>query len=343
MSQDDLRKLQDQVWQIDDEIISLLGNRGEEDYLDYLKKIIGICRERVVELISKDGRLKDDVLGKIDEYSKKIFKVVEEYLMGDIAGSINKLKKSLIVETQIDGPTATYYADAHIPNNILYRCRKNEEERFETMDLFHVPFDKRGIVSTMRFSVPGFPCLYMGSSPYCCWKELNTPREFTIAELKYKGTVSALDLRFKINYKEEYEVYNYLKLYPFRIACSIPVSKKRQNDKFKPEYIIPQLLLHMSIIHNALNARFQGVVATSTKYFKKPNIFNDIREADNFIFPARKKELKMMKEGYSKWLEKNFVVDSLFDSRDGAHGIKKSTQKDYWRNVVNELKKNKLR
>ena len=173
MSQDDLRKLQDQVWQIDDEIISLLGNRGEEDYLDYLKKIIGICRERVVELISKDGRLKDDVLGKIDEYSKKIFKVVEEYLMGDIAGSINKLKKSLIVETQIDGPTATYYADAHIPNNILYRCRKNEEERFEKTKknvsrqwtCFTFLLIKGGLYQQCGFQFQAFPA--------CIWEVLH--------------------------------------------------------------------------------------------------------------------------------------------------------------------------
>ena len=58
----------------------------------------------------------------------------------------------------------------------LYRMRIMENRRdLKYTDLFHIPIDKRGIVNTNRYSAPGFPCLYLGTSIYACWEELGRP------------------------------------------------------------------------------------------------------------------------------------------------------------------------
>lgn len=58
----------------------------------------------------------------------------------------------------------------------LYRMRRMENRRdVSNKDLFHIPLNKRGIVNTNRYSAPGYPCLYLGTSIYACWEELGRP------------------------------------------------------------------------------------------------------------------------------------------------------------------------
>jgi hypothetical protein len=58
----------------------------------------------------------------------------------------------------------------------FYRARKPDSTRItDRKDMFHVPFESRENVTTQRFSVPGFPCLYLSNSPYVCWEELRKP------------------------------------------------------------------------------------------------------------------------------------------------------------------------
>ena len=62
------------------------------------------------------------------------------------------------------------------PRENFYRIRIHKENFPIAIDnFFHIPFEKRGLVKTQRFSIPGFPSLYLGSSIYLCWEELNRP------------------------------------------------------------------------------------------------------------------------------------------------------------------------
>jgi len=61
----------------------------------------------------------------------------------------------------------------------LYRLRADRtisvDKRPSRKDIFHVPFQNRHRVGNQRYSIAGLPCLYLGSSIWICWEELNRP------------------------------------------------------------------------------------------------------------------------------------------------------------------------
>ena len=63
--------------------------------------------------------------------------------------------------------------------------------------MFHIPFNKRGKVETQRYSAPGYPCLYLGSSVNACWEELGQPRfdDMMVSRFVVKEAFPVLDLR----------------------------------------------------------------------------------------------------------------------------------------------------
>ena len=103
----------------------------------------------------------------------------------------------------------------------------------------------RGKVSTQRYSIPGFPSLYLGRTLYAAWEEMRRPSiaEFQAVRLESTERIQYLDLTrplFPENVKAQ-EIYRYFMTWPLIACCSVKV--KEYNDFFKPEYIIPQLLL----------------------------------------------------------------------------------------------------
>lgn len=137
--------------------------------------------------------------------------------------------------------------------NHWYRARKREDKEFTVLDLFHIPLDQRGIVGTQRYSCPGYPCLYLSSSTYGCWEELGRPDFDTLffSSYRVRNSFRVLDLRIpNVDNYDDSQLIKTLKLLPLIIACNFYVNN--QDDVFKPEYIIPQLLLE-TIIHNNHN------------------------------------------------------------------------------------------
>ncbi|MFW8247620.1 hypothetical protein ACOIDW_27415, partial [Klebsiella pneumoniae] len=60
-------------------------------------------------------------------------------------------------------------------NKPLFRVRKSDTPLSEREEIFHIPFTERQNVSAQRYSVAGLPCLYLGTSLYVCWQEMNKP------------------------------------------------------------------------------------------------------------------------------------------------------------------------
>ncbi len=137
--------------------------------------------------------------------------------------------------------------------------------------VFHTPYNLRSKVSTCRYSIAGYPSLYLGTSLDLCREEihLNPHQDFALASIfklertvEYSSTnIQVVELGVKPqdflnieHYNERYErrINNsllenasvraaYLLWYPLIAACSyIRVNKK---DPFAAEYIIPQLLM----------------------------------------------------------------------------------------------------
>ena len=68
----------------------------------------------------------------------------------------------------------------------FFRGRKERVEKCQEM--LHIPLNQRDKVTTQRFSVPGTPCLYLGTSSCNIWRELEYPSfdKFNVSALRLK-------------------------------------------------------------------------------------------------------------------------------------------------------------
>jgi len=127
----------------------------------------------------------------------------------------------------------------------FYRVRISKENfPLPARNFFHIPFDLRGKVKTQRFSIPGFPSLYLGTTIYVCWEELNRPNlnDFQAVRLRNSQNIKLVDLAPPLmDEATPYDLYRFLMIWPLVFTCSICV--RNYSDDFKPEYIISQLLL----------------------------------------------------------------------------------------------------
>lgn len=175
----------------------------------------------------------------------------------------------------------------------FYRMRSvgnADKSTLSYKDMFHIPFSKRGIVSTQRYSIPGYPCLYLSEKIFGCWKELGQPDldSCMVSRLTNERELSVWDLRIpdKSKWNDSSIFECNCSLFPLVIACMFRV--KEANAVFKPEYIIPQLLLQVILDNKTID----GIVYTSvhnTNDFKFPDFVRI-----NYVFPV-----KEQKSGYT--------------------------------------------
>ncbi|SFC06697.1 RES domain-containing protein [Flexibacter flexilis DSM 6793] len=266
-----------------------------DDYYNFIKKeeqqsIVKSC----IELNNSQSNLSfsniDDFNGRIKTLINGLKKVLTLYYEGKPAASYQKFKRTLKVTKikELFGRKYSMFSGIESP---LYRTRKDENKLFTKTDLFHIGFENRHLIGTTRYSIPGFPALYLGSSTFVCWKEFN---EYSLKKLWFSS--------FKLNKGGDYCVLSIdrvqeilealnrgskiyvlvirsLATFPLMIACS--VRTKHHEKPFKPEYIIPQLLTQ----YIAEDEYIDGIRYPSTKvdYSKLKNV-----SAYNYVFPARK-------------------------------------------------------
>ena len=149
----------------------------------------------------------------------------------------------------------------------LYRMRISDNKTLQKKDLFHIPFQFREKVSTQRYSIPGLPCLYLGDSIFVCWEELSRPNfdnihvsRFDLSESNFRFlyfNVSVDEIRRRCfprnndDGKFPKQLVSFLSYFPLFTACSTIVDKPL--DVFKPEYIIPQLVLQWVVATQKLD------------------------------------------------------------------------------------------
>lgn len=146
--------------------------------------------------------------------------------------------KDYLEEIKVD---KTFYRMRHEKDNW-------ERRNINQLGMFHIPSSLRGIVKTQRYSVAGYPCLYLSESGFGCWEELGRPSlsECLISRYKNEETFRVLDLTIpeKIMWegnKNTKQLMHLILRFPLIIACTFRTHETKDN--FKPEYIVPQLLL----------------------------------------------------------------------------------------------------
>lgn len=304
-----------------------------EKYVKVFEKTINPIIEEYVEFESLE---KGIILNKIKQFSNSLLESINLHYQGKVFESIeifnNSLKEILFEEINT--------SDKIVAGRKFYRARKDNESHFTSADLFHIKFEDRIHVTTKRYSIPGFPALYLGESTYVCWEEFDRTKFRSLWFSKFKNTV---DLKIILierleDFLTEIEkvskdfqltfILRYLVTFPLSIACSIKVKNIKAN--FKPEYVIPQLLLQ----YVSKDDNFDGIKFPSTKinYSKLKNI-----PSYNFVFPIKTNKEK----GYCDFLTSAFElteptsleIEEVIDNphkQNTVHGYTTSNEEKYF-------------
>lgn len=291
----------------DDILNELIEHLFSNDFLnppfELKKDIVSDFDERCnkyIELINtykenNTTKLRLDLLiSRVSELRDGIENCLQDFLSGDIKEAYVSLENTLEIDKiykhiqHITIPLKSICND----NKPLYRVRKSESPVINRNEIFHIPFSKRHLVSAQRYSVDGLPCLYLGTSLYVCWQEMNKPdfdklyiSAFTTQDLKSRILNFAPSLLNYVYQDEESTTTlgqrkaSYLTLWPLIIACSY--KKKHPESKFTQEYIIPNLL--MQWISQRIRSQIVGISYFSTHMKKTKNSIRSI----NVVFPPK--------------------------------------------------------
>ena len=234
-------------------------------------------------------------------------------------------------------------------NNRFFRIRPDKWDYRK--DLFHIPFDQINKIKAYRYSIAGFPCLYMcgGNGGMAglslCWFECGVPAKFSWSEYAIddsSGPFFLLDLTISpftsalnavnefvsaLNHTQDPSfIVKMITTYPLMAACSLIVEDKNQN--FLPEYIIPQMLL--SWVRK--NENIRGIAYISCSNAQWARYYN----AFNVVLPPK----KAAKKGHCEKLKKEFKLSQpefvelskIFSNREQTFG-KVKIYRDKLRNL----------
>ena len=274
-----------------------------------------------------------DLRPYIQEICDTILRTLKAYLNGKPSEAFlifNKLFKEKLMANQFSIYDNTYdpsILQSNIKNKRsgLYRTRKVSDNRtYERKDVFHTPFNLRNKVATTRYSIAGYPSLYLSTSLELCLEELdyeinpgryicsrfemslNNPAR--IIELGIKPTDFFLDYNKVLtkrqrlfhsvlsnNYKSS-TLKNYYVWFPLIIACSF--IRINRSDPFGVEYVIPQLLMQ-SVRSYDSDKSFLGVrfFSCSSEYSSELGF--------NYVFPTN---YDNKEEKYCPILSKAFLL-----------------------------------
>lgn len=325
-----------------DKFLSLIsqckGNEFDDD-----KKIQ--IEENISQVIQVADDISNIILEIFERYENADYKRTQE-LMDRLMSQLEKdiFTGSIDDRVCINCNGQNYYTSFRLtPGHRFFRVRAVDYEspaiQKNADELFHIPLSKRAYSNNERFSLVGFPSLYLSTMLPLAWQECGYPQKYYYSEYQYKHSIDfnsgirllENELNFLLLYSPNEIViwgtsvkYNnfalwlevitrYLKTYPLILACSFV----NQSGKvpYKQEYIIPQMLMQW-VQRN--NSKIQGI-----EYFTCVDTSMRTSEwcAYNIVIPAMppyddQKYSIELKEKFSWTLPKFYSVPIFDKSRN---------------------------
>lgn len=274
---------------LSDDFFNLPRIQGpKEDYTIFVNRIFKEFLEKLEKVESFEDISFDINMIKVrqNHLVGKLKSAISNYYAGKPASALTELEKGL--NSNLKNFEEILNVREFHSNTNFYRIRIHKlNYPLKPENFFHIPFDLRGKIKTQRFSIPGFPSLYLGNSSYVCWEELNRPNlnDFQIVRLENTQPLKVIDLSPpKSDNKSPNEYYKYLMIWPLVLASSVRV--RNYDNYFKPEYIIPQLLLQWVRKNN----RIDGISYQTTHIDFKDSLSKG--EFLNIVLPVKENKLK---------------------------------------------------
>jgi hypothetical protein len=229
----------------------------------------------------------------IKQSSFHISKAVAEYLNGSPFKAATEMRAGL----RLLRPHLEQLIARRQDLSNLFRVREVDTlANAQRKDIFHVPFELRHRVTTQRYSISGWPSLYLGASLMVCWEEVGRPafHKLAVANFDAEKSLNVLDFGYRPTViadlhspKDENEISfftpqfmtSYLICWPLLAACSIEA--EHRGSPFIEEYIVPQLLLQW--------LRDEEFKIDGIRYFsmRVHQTWQAPRLAINYVFPVR--------------------------------------------------------
>lgn len=261
--------------------LPLTARTDAETRLVFLKTF-----RRYINDLKNSSQLNTKEIAFIEKTGEKINEVWNNYNKGQIQTASSQMKNLLFRKTKSNKALIDFLLVSFDSHHLveagnesllgfyaegfqrLFRARVKENVEFLEKELFHIPFNCRNRVANQRFSLSGFPCLYLGGSVYACWLELDKPsfdcfniiRYQAIQGMKYIDLsltpANCLYLAKLISSKTKWDGYSRVEnqlnnlyerclfSFPLILACSIINESRSNEDSFRNEYVVPQLLMH---------------------------------------------------------------------------------------------------
>lgn len=202
-----------------------------------------------------------------------LIRVVRHHAAGRPSRALRELSRSL-QRAKLAGDEAGLHANIPPDAPFAFRSRKLDHvPQLSAREMFHIPMGQSHRVGNQRFSIPGFPCLYLGSTSFCCWSELGRPPldHLAVSAFRLRRETKVLNLALPPSWiahqltNGAYQdpggaVEAYVALWPLVAACALPV--RLRDQPFIPEYMVPQLLLQWSV---GASAPFEGIAYISNR------------------------------------------------------------------------------
>lgn len=251
-------------------------------FADYLDLFRNVEQKAVAIRGLKKERSLASIIRTQQKFINGLSDALESYFDGHPARAYEVFKKTM--NHRVKAFKTLQTMRKYESGQSFYRLRiKEENHPLSAGEMFHIPFQLRGRVSTQRYSIPGFPSLYLAGSLYVAWEELKRPNldRFQAVRLATTETLTCLDLTRPELGEDPMHIggYRYLMIWPLIAACSIKVANP--GDSFKPEYILPQLLLQW--VRN--NGEIDGIIYASTNIQLSPK--QELRNLYNVVLPVK--------------------------------------------------------
>ena len=161
----------------------------------------------------------------------------------------------------------------------LYRVR-SERNLSAQKELFHTPFELRNSCGSYRYSILGYPSLYLAGSIETALAESRiVDKQYSVMIFRSNEILQCIDLSLPSRELLFWERYSLVLFYPLIFACGLKV--KEESKPFKPEYVIPQLFFQ--VVSECSN--LMGVSYTSTR-MENPDYRNGKQR--NFVLKVPK-------------------------------------------------------
>lgn len=276
-------------------------------YQEYLRNFFKFYRDMVSNNVNADFVSKylpsttniDTIKKEILNTTNALLRAYNAYSEGKISTAITIMKNRFLDTERSEMSMRSLELDHSL---YWYRARKltKSNRHFQPKEMFHIPFEKRTEVVNYRYSISGYPCLYLGKTILSCWEEMGTPAldDLAISRLQVANgsKIKVFDLRIPseitltslsegpMEARGKKQNLDLLLTWPLIISCTI--KSITPDASFKHEYVHSQLLM-LALIENS---NYYGVAYTSTHMDK--NMSSNEDDYCNVAIPVKKVKAK---------------------------------------------------